>query len=59
MTVTGVQVDAIEMYLKEVIRLGGTDLLITPGFAGARACRRPAGADQGRAGTQARRTAPT
>jgi twitching motility protein PilT len=30
MTVTGVQVDAIETYLKEVIRLRGTDLLITP-----------------------------
>ena len=30
MTVGGVQVDAIEIYLKEVIRLGGTDLLITP-----------------------------
>ena len=31
MTVTGIRVAAIETYLKEVIRLGGTDLLITPG----------------------------
>ncbi len=31
MTLIGVRVDAIEMYLKEVIRLKGTDLLITPG----------------------------
>ena len=31
MTVIGVKIDAIEIYLKEVIRLGGTDLLITPG----------------------------
>jgi twitching motility protein PilT len=31
MTVVGVKVEAIETYLKEVIRLGGTDLLITPG----------------------------
>jgi twitching motility protein PilT len=30
-TVTDVKVDAIEIYLKEVIRLRGTDLLITPG----------------------------
>ena len=31
MTVTEICVDAIETYLKEVIRLGGTDLLFTPG----------------------------
>ncbi len=31
MTAIGVKVDAIEIYLKEVIRLGGTDLLLTPG----------------------------
>ena len=31
MTATGINVDAIEIYLKEVIRLKGTDLLITPG----------------------------
>ncbi len=31
MTIIGVKVDSIEIYLKEVIRLGGTDLLLTPG----------------------------
>ena len=31
MTIIGVKVEAIEAYLKEVIRLGGTDLLLTPG----------------------------
>jgi len=31
MTITGVKTDAIDMYLKEVIRLGGTDILLTPG----------------------------
>ncbi len=31
MTTTGINVDAIEIYLKEVIRLKGTDLLISPG----------------------------
>ncbi len=31
MTAAGVKIDAIEMYLKEVIRLRGTDLLMTPG----------------------------
>jgi len=31
MSVTGMNVDAIDIYLKEVIRLKGTDLLITPG----------------------------
>jgi len=30
MTATGVNVESIETYLKEVIRLGGTDLLFTP-----------------------------
>ena len=31
MTITGVNIESIEIYLKEVIRLGGTDLLVTPG----------------------------
>ena len=31
MTVIGVNIERIELYLKEVIRLGGTDLLVTPG----------------------------
>jgi twitching motility protein PilT len=31
MTIIGVKVESIEAYLKEVIRLGGTDLLLTPG----------------------------
>ena len=55
MTIIGVKIESIETYLKEVIRLGGTDLLITPGLAGARARRRPARPDQGRA----RRCGPT
>jgi twitching motility protein PilT len=33
MTIVGVNVESIETYLKEVIRLGGTDLLISPGSA--------------------------
>ncbi len=33
MTVTGLNIDAIEIYLREVIRLKGTDLLFTPGSA--------------------------
>jgi twitching motility protein PilT len=31
MTIVGVKVESIEAYLKEVIRVGGTDLLLTPG----------------------------
>ena len=33
MTVTGVNVEPIEAYLAEIIRVGGTDLLFTPGSA--------------------------
>ena len=58
MTITGVKTDAIEIYLKEVIRLGGTDLLITPGSPARVRVDGKLVADQGRAAAARARTRP-